>query len=186
VNGTMLPQHVFHLFAREEVEAVLIGGLAAVLLGVPIVTGDMDFCYDPAPPNLSRLVRALAPLHPWLRVARLTDEEARALPFHWDERTLQDSPILTLQTDAGPLDLMDAVPGVGTYAEVRAMAVGVDVPGVRVMTLDLPALIASKRAVGRTKDLLVLPQIEAALRLRDAEQERLRNERTSDREEENP
>ena len=54
------------------------------------------------------------------------------------------------------------------------------------MTLDLPALIASKRAVGRTKDLLVLPQIEAALRLRDAEQERLRNERTSDREEENP
>ena len=141
MNGTMLPQHVFHLFAREEVEAVLIGGLAAVLLGVPIVTGDMDFCYDPAPPNLSRLVRALAPLHPWLRVARLADrvarladEEARALPFHWDERTLRDSPILTLQTDAGPLDLMDAVPGVGTYEEVRAMAVGVDVSGVRVMT----------------------------------------------------
>ena len=186
MNGTMLPQHVFHLFAREEVEAVLIGGLAAVLLGVPIVTGDMDFCYDPAPPNLSRLVRALAPLHPWLRVARLAAEEARALPFHWDERTLRDSPILTLQTDAGPLDLMDTVPGVGTYADVRAMAVGVDVSGVRVMTLDLLALIASKRAVGRTKDLLALPQIEAALRLRDAEQERLRNERTSDREEENP
>jgi hypothetical protein len=186
VNGTMLPQHVFQLFAREEVEAVLIGGLAAVLLGVPIVTGDMDFCYDPALPNLSRLVRALAPLHPRLRVARPADEEARALPFHWDERTLQDSPILTLQTDAGPLDLMDAVPGVGTYVEVRAMAVGVDLSGVRVMTLDLPALIASKRAVGRTKDLLVLPQIEAALRLRDAEQERLRNERPSHREEEIP
>ena len=193
MSGMMLPQHVFRLFAQEGVEAVLIGGLAAVLLGVPIVTGDMDFCYDPAPPNLTRLVRALAPLHPWLRVARLADrvarladEEARALPFHWDERTLRDSPILTLQTDAGPLDLMDTVPGVGTYADVRAMAVGVDVSGVRVMTLDLPALIASKRAVGRTKDLLALPQIEAALRLRDAERERLRNEDPSHGEEEIP
>ena len=186
MNGTMLPQHVFQLFAREEVEAVLIGGLAAVLLGVPIVTNDMDFCYDPTPSNLSRLVRALAPLHPRLRVARLVDEEARALSFHWDERTLQDSPILTLRTDAGPLDLMDAVPGVGAYVEVRALAVGVDLSGVRVMTLDLPALIASKRAVGRTKDLLVLPQIEAALRLRDAEKGRLRNECPSHREEENP
>src|SRR4051794_22957581 len=54
------------------------------------------------------------------------------------------------------------------------------------MTLDLPALIASKRAVGRTKDLLALPQIEAALRLRDADQERLRDERPWDREEEIP
>ena len=186
MNGTMLPQHVFHLFAREEVEAVLIGGLAAVLLGVPIVTGDMDFCYDPAPPNLSRLVRALAPLHPWLRVARLTDEEARMLPFCWDERTLQESPILTLQTDAGPLDLMNAVPGVGSYAEVRAACVALDLYGVRVLILDLPALIASKRAAGRAKDLLALPQIEAALRLRDAEQERLRDERPSHREEEIP
>jgi hypothetical protein len=81
---------------------------------------------------------------------------------------------------------MDAVPGVGTYAEVQAMAVGVDVSGVRVMTLDLPALIASKRAMGRTKDPLALPQIEAALRLRDAEQERLCNEDPSKREEELP
>jgi hypothetical protein len=32
--------------------------------------------------------------------------------------------------------------------------------------LDLPALIASKRAAGRPKDLLILPQIEATLRLR--------------------
>ena len=108
------------------------------------------------------------------------------LPFCWDERTLQESPILTLQTDAGPLDLMNAVPGVGSYAEVRAACVALDLYGVRVLILDLPALIASKRAAGRAKDLLALPQIEAALRLRDAEQERLRNERPSHREEEIP
>ena len=108
------------------------------------------------------------------------------LPFCWDERTLQASPILTLQTDAGPLDLMSAVPGVGSFAEVRAASVVLDLYGVHLLILDIPALIARKRAAGRAKDLLALPQIEAALRLRDAEQEHLRNERPSDREEEIP
>ncbi len=113
----MTPQRVFERFVHERVDAVLIGGLAAVLLGVPIVTNDMDFCYSPDPANLSRLVQALAPFYPRLHVAGLTDEEARALPFSWDERALRDSPMMTLQTDVGPLDLMDAMPGVGAYAE---------------------------------------------------------------------
>jgi hypothetical protein len=165
------PQHVFERFSQEHVEAVLIGGLAAVLLGVPTFTNDMDFCYDPSPANVARLIRALAPLHPFLRVARLSDEEAQALPFVWDERTLRDSPNLTLQTNAGPVDLLTTVPGVGEYAEVRAAAVDIDVDGIQVAILDLPALAAGKRATGRAKDLLALPQIEATLRLRNREGE---------------
>ena len=39
--------------------------------------------------------------------------------------------------------------------------------GCELLVLDLPALIASKRASGRPKDLLLLPEIEAALRLRE-------------------
>lgn len=38
----------------------------------------------------------------------------------------------------------------------------------RVITLDLPALIESKRAVRRPKDLAALPHIEAVLRTREA------------------
>jgi hypothetical protein len=183
----MDPERVVRQLGQEEVDVVLIGGLAAVAQGVSnVITNDMDFCYDPTPANVARLVRALAPLHPRLRVARLTNEEAGALPFRWDERTLRDSSILTLQTNAGPLDLMSAVPGVGSYAEVRAASIALDLYGVRILILDLPALIATKRAAGRAKDLLALPQIEAALRLRDAEKGRLRNECPSHREEENP
>jgi hypothetical protein len=164
-------QSVLRLLQQAEVEAVLIGGLAAVALGVPYVTNDIDLCYNPDPANLARLVRALSPLHPRLRVARLGDEEARMLPFHWDERTLRDSPNLTLQTDAGPLDLLSTVPGLGEYVQVRAAAILVDLFGVPTYTLDLPALIASKRATGRPKDLMALPQIEATLRLRDLGQQ---------------
>ncbi len=166
-----VPHSIFERFYNERVEAVLIGGLAAVLLGVPIITNDIDFCYNPSPDNTARLVRALAPLHPFLRVARLSDEEARALPFVWDERTVRDSPNLTLQTDAGPVDLLTSVPGVGDYAAVRSAAVTLDWRGIQAMVLDLPALVAGKRATGRAKDLLALPQIEATLRLRNKDGE---------------
>lgn len=157
---------LFQRLQDEQVEVVLVGGLAAVALGVPYVTQDIDLCYDPDPANIARLARALAPLHPRLRVAGLTDEEARALPFQLDEHTLQQSAMLTLQTDVAELDLMSIVPGVGTFAQVSSAAVEINVLGFRVSVLDLPALIASKRAAGRPKDLLALPQIEATLRLR--------------------
>jgi predicted nucleotidyltransferase len=161
---------MLRLLLQEGAEVVLIGGLAAVALGVPYVTNDVDLCYNPDPPNLSRLVHALVQLHPRLRVGRVSDDDARMLPFHWDERTLRDSPIMTLQTDAGPLDLMSTVPGIGSYAKVRDSAVFVDLFGLSIRTLDLPGLIASKRASARPKDLMALPHIEATLRLRELEQ----------------
>lgn len=85
---------------------------------------------------------------------------------------LRGSPDLTLQTDAGALDLLANIPGVGDFAEVAAAAVDIEVFGLQVPTLDLPALIASKRAAGRLKDQLALPQMEATLRLRNLEQPR--------------
>src|SRR5579875_1168172 len=92
---TMLPdpERIFGLLTQESVNVVLIGGLAAVVQGALTTTNDIDLCYNTDSANLSRLVRALAPLHPRLRVANLTDAEARALPFHWDERTLRDTPV---------------------------------------------------------------------------------------------
>jgi hypothetical protein len=62
-----------------------------------------------------------------LRVEGLSDEEARLLPFHLDERTLQQTAMLTLQTDVAELGLMSAVKGVGEYARVRQAAVEIEV-----------------------------------------------------------
>ncbi len=153
----------------EQVDFVLIGGFAAVVLGVPYVTQDIDICYSPEKTNLTRLQRALAPLHPRLRIEGLTDEEAQALPFQLDERMLQQSPILTLRTDVAELDMMTTVPGVGSYEQVKEASTKIEVFGPQLLVLDLPALIASKRAAGRPKDLLILPEIEATLRLRKQE-----------------
>ncbi|MGI8553531.1 MAG: hypothetical protein ACR2PL_22510 [Dehalococcoidia bacterium] len=157
------------LFAHlrdEAVDYVVIGGMAAIALGVSYVTQDVDLCYNLEPGNLARLARALGHLHPRLRVEGLSDAQAQALPFRLDERTLRQSTILTLQTDVTELDLLQVVPGIGDFAEVKRASVTIALFGGSVLVLDLPGLIASKRAAGRPKDLLALPQIEATLRLR--------------------
>ena len=69
--------------AVAQVEFVVVGGVSAVLQGVPIVTVDLDICYQRTPGNISRLVGALAPLQPRPRGFPLD------LPFTFDERVVQ-------------------------------------------------------------------------------------------------
>jgi len=124
---------------------------------------------------LDRLTRTLAPLHPRLRVEGLTDEQSRSLPVQLDTRAIIATELLTLETDAAPLDLIRIIPGVGDYTYVRAAAIPVDFFDMQIDTLDLPQLIESKRAVRRPKDLAALPHIEAVLRMREADAARAKD-----------
>lgn len=69
-------QRILSALAAEEAQVILIGGLAAVLHGVPYVTNDIDFVYALTDDNRGRLLRALTPLRPRLRVAGMSDEGA--------------------------------------------------------------------------------------------------------------
>jgi hypothetical protein len=51
------------------------------------------------------------------------------------------------------------------FEDEAASALLVDLEGVRVPTLPLDRIIASKKALGREKDRLVLPLLEEALKL---------------------
>ena len=62
---------------------------------------------------------------------------------------------------------MTTVPGIGNYIQVKDASKEIEVFDTRFLVLDLPALIMSKRAAGRPKDLIILPEIEATLRLRE-------------------
>ncbi|MDX2269788.1 MAG: hypothetical protein NW208_16930 [Bryobacter sp.] len=110
---------------------------------------------------MQKLVAALAPFHP--RPRGFPPE----LPFLWDQATLANSTILTLSTELGMLDLIAEVPGVGTYEEAIAGCVELELFGHLVLTLDLPTLIVAKKATGRPKDLLALPELESLLEATD-------------------
>jgi hypothetical protein len=119
------------------VDFVVIGGVAANLHGSAVVTFDLDVCYSRASANLSRLTRGLAPFHP--RPRGFPAE----VPFVWDEATLRNATVLTLQTDLGELDLLAEVAGLGSFDEVRANAIEVEAFGRKILALDLPGLIQS-------------------------------------------
>ena len=146
--------------AEARIDFVVVGGVASVLAGSPRVTNDLDICYDPGDENISRLAHLLAG---WLEYPRGVEA---GLPFVMDERTFRQTPIMTLRTAEGDLDLLDRVEGVGTFADAMAGAVEYEAFGIHFRALDLPALIASKRAAARPKDLSQLPELEALLALR--------------------
>jgi hypothetical protein len=139
----------------HQVRFVVIGGVAATILGSSHVTNDLDICYDSAPDNIDRLVQVLQAIRSELRGAE------PGLPFVLDARTFRDSPFLTLTTTEGDLDLLDRIPGVGGYAESYAASQRVTWSDLEFQILSLPALIAAKRATGRTKDRAQLVELEA-------------------------
>lgn len=140
-----------------QVDFVVIGGWAAIFHGSSQVTNDLDICYSRDKENLNRLARALAPYHP--RPRGFPD----SLPFVWDAVTLSNGTVFTLTTDLGIIDLLAEVSGIGTFADAHAVSVEIEAFGRRLRALDLPALIQAKKAAGRTKDLLVLPELEGLL-----------------------
>ena len=139
------------------VEFAIIGGWSAIMHGSAYLTNDLDICYSRADGNLQRLARALVLYHP--RPAGFPPE----LPFIWDEKTLHSGTVFTLDTDLGRIDLLAEVSGLGDWSEIPKCCVRLPAFGRDVLTLDLPSLIRAKRAAGRPKDLLVLPELESLL-----------------------
>ncbi len=140
---------------KNKVEFVIIGGIAITAYGSAYITKDLDFCYLRTPENLKRIANALAPFNPKLRGF------PKELPFIWDHRTLLNGTNFTLETEIGDIDLLGEVAGVGDYKAVESESIEMELCDVFVKVISLNDLINAKRAAGRTKDLLVLPELEA-------------------------
>ncbi len=137
------------------VEYIVVGGVALISRGGSRLTNDLDVVYERSGGNLDRLVAALAPLHPRLRGSPAD------LPFFFDARTLRSGLNFTLVTNAGEIDLLGEVTGLGAYDAILGNSTVLTLFGRDVRVLDLDGLERSKRAAGRAKDLLDLELIAA-------------------------
>lgn len=142
------------------VRFVVIGGVAAAIQGSARFTNDIDVCYDPTPDNRARLARVLTSWNAYLRGVE------PGLPFVMDARQLATTPVMTLVTDRGAIDIFDRVAGVGDYGEVVSASEVAALGELRVQVLSLNGLIAAKRATGRPKDREHLIELEALRELR--------------------
>ena len=137
-----------------KVEFVLIGGFAAVAHGSSMLTQDIDVCCRFSTRNLRKLHQAVSDFHP---VHRMSPDRR---PFSEDDdwETFRK---LYLDTDAGQLDCLSEVTGIGTYDEVERLSISISIPAGKCRVLSLEGLIQSKNALKRPKDALTIAQLRA-------------------------
>jgi predicted nucleotidyltransferase len=151
------------VLAGAGVEFVIVGGQALRSHGSAYLTEDLDICYSREPSNLKRIAVALAPYQP--RPRNFPDE----LPFVWDWSTLLNGTNFTFRTTLGDIDLLGEVAGIGSYSDVLAESIAVDVEGFPLRILSIDGLIRAKETAGRVKDQLGLQELYA---LREAREDK--------------
>ena len=117
---------------------MVIGGIAAVLYGVPRATFDLDVLIEPTKENASRLLHAM--IEAGLGTASLASSEEVI------------SKEITIFTDRIRLDVQTSTPGID-FDEAWQRRVTMNYKGQVLEVVSLSDLIASKRASGRAVDL---------------------------------
>jgi predicted nucleotidyltransferase len=141
--------------ADVGIDFVIIGGVAAVMHGSSYVTRDVDLCVVLSDENIARLRRALADLNP---CHRMTSQRLSFLTHPPDGQPVQN---LYLQTDAGVVDMLTTVLGVGDFTRLKSAAEELLVDGRMYRVMALEDLIQAKEALGREKDLLAAKELRA-------------------------
>jgi hypothetical protein len=116
----------------------VIGGIAAVLYGVPRATFDLDVLIEPTNENANRLLKAMT--EAGLGTASLTTPEDIL------------SNEITIFTDRIRLDVQTSTPGM-TFNEAWPRRVTMTYRGQTLEVVSKADLIAAKRAAGRDVDL---------------------------------
>lgn len=144
--------------ADAGVEFVLVGGMAAAAHGSSLVTEDVDVCIRFDAETLERILRSLDGLHPRQRMTAQRPELSA------DPSTYVGWRNLYVVTDAGQLDFLGQVTGVGGFEDVARNAMTLDLGTFSCRVLGLEDLIRAKRALGRPKDLRAAAELEQVLR----------------------
>ena len=152
---TKIIETPLRLLGENSVDCVIVGGVAAAIHGSLLLTNDLDVCYARDQSNLNRLAGALQSVHAQLRNA------PAGIPFILDAETLKRGLNFTFTTDIGDLDLLGEIRGVGSYEDVLAGSLTVELFGYRFAVIDIGKLIVAKRTASRPKDLIALPELEA-------------------------
>jgi hypothetical protein len=137
---------------RVGLEALVVGTVAAVLNGAPVMTQDLDLLIRDTPKNREKIGKLSAALQ-------------IAAPVEISELSRS----LTLLGGALPIDILfDALPGGLTFEALRSRSSRVQIGDSAATVAALTDVIASKEAAGRPKDLAQLPILRETQRVRGA------------------
>ena len=129
---------VFASFHKHKVKYIVIGGIAAVLHGVPRATFDLDILIEASAGNAQHLLDALAEAN----FATATLITANELIAHE----------ITVFKDRVRIDVLTLTPGL-QFEEAWQHRIAMNYQGQEFYVASKEDLIRSKRAAGRQKDL---------------------------------
>ena len=140
--------------ADSGLEFVIVGGYAAVTHGSSLVTRDLDICMALSNETVEKLRAVLAQ---WNPKHRMTPQQLSFLEFP------KAGPVqnLYLRTDAGVIDILSSILGVGDFARLKKQAEDFEIGGRVYHVISLEDLIVAKEAMGREKDLLAAKELKA-------------------------
>jgi hypothetical protein len=153
------PGQMLRSLEAHHVRYVVIGAIAAIAAGAPILTTDLDVTPERSQENLERLALALRDLDARLR----TESDPGGISFPIEAAMLETADSWTLITNAGNLDLVFSPAGTRGYDDFRRSARRERIAGVRVPVAALADVIRSKEAAGREKDSMQLPILRRTL-----------------------
>lgn len=172
---------LFRVLGEAGVNYVVTGSAAAMLHGVRLVPGDLDITPALDVDNLTRLAAALesiearqdpsAPFGHWERgddgeqhwVETARTPEAVAARASWAPNPVDPASFdYLLQTGHGALDVVPEVSG--TYDELMARSVPLDVEGLGVWVESIPDLLETLTVPRRAKDRDHVEQLRALQR----------------------
>ena len=147
---------------RHDIDFVLVGGLASVVHGSPLVTNDIDICVRIHETQIAKLREALKDLRPRHRM----NPNFKPSFLDFPEK-LEGTNNIYLETDMGVLDILSDLSPVGSFERIKASAVTVSLFGYPCKVIALEDLIRIKETMSRPKDketLLHLQEIRRKLK----------------------
>ena len=151
-------REILEVLNQHHVEYIVVGGVAAVIHGAPTTTFDLDALVRLNQVNAERLAMALSQLE-----ARFREHQKLMHP------TIEDilaGGHLLLMTRAGPLDVLGFIGENQRYEDLFDASSEIEMNVGSLRVLDLEALIAEKKRMGRAKDNAAVELLEEVLRHR--------------------
>ena len=154
-------QQFFDGLIKEDIDFLVVGGLAVNLHGIPRMTYDIDLMILLDAININKLIKILKawkyyPRAP-VKAEDLADEKIRG---NW----IRDKKMtaFTFVNDNEPLGEIDLIiDSPIPYKELKEKAVLFDIGGVNVPVISIPDLIDIKLQSGRSQDLADVKHLKA-------------------------
>lgn len=153
-------QGLLEVLAEEDVEFLLIGGVAVGFHGYVRATKDLDVVPSPEPENLARLASVLRALD--AEVEGSEEFEDDELPDPLDPAALRLGGNWVLRTRLGRFDVMQWIGDDGLWERLAPGAISAKIGDVAIRVVSYDDLVALKREAGRPEDLADLKRLRQA------------------------